>query len=201
MLSLLAGISLFCMYGSSYEASLGRNELKLHILSDTKTEVFDSNKLNPTLSLLQSKKAKLRFETWLSTTTCCWSEAETRTERHRLGEPCAPSVSWLSGRVPEFRPRPPESGRRETHDGGHLWGNRLQTDADVTGLGLSLVQEFQQFPLGLLDFLPCLVQVTCTVSEPQLVIVTSLVQVTCTVSESQLLPSQLYLLLYQLRRS
>ena len=56
----------------------------------------------------------------------------------------------------------------------------------MTGLGLSLVQEFQQFPLGLLDFLPCLVQVTCTVSESQLVIVTSLVQVTYTVSESQL---------------
>ena len=56
----------------------------------------------------------------------------------------------------------------------------------MTGLGLSLVQEFQQFPLGLLDFLPCLVQVTCTVSESQLVIVTSLVQVTCTVSHRKL---------------
>ena len=50
----------FCMYGSLYEASLGRNELKLQISSDTKIEVFDSNKLNPTLSLSTAYSPKNR---------------------------------------------------------------------------------------------------------------------------------------------
>ena len=48
------------MYGSLYEASLGRNELKLQISSDTKIEVFDSNKLKPTLSLSTAYRPKNR---------------------------------------------------------------------------------------------------------------------------------------------
>ena len=48
------------MYGSLYEASLGRNELKLQISSNTKIEVFDSNKLNPTLSLSTAYSPKNR---------------------------------------------------------------------------------------------------------------------------------------------
>ncbi len=194
------------MYGSLYEASLGRNELKLQISSDTKIEVFDSNKLNPTLSLSTAYSPKNRNS----------GSKRDSAQRRAVGQRQKPGqnvIVWES-------PVPPPS--HDSADGFSVWKERetrwwtplRKPPADrcwcdgfgpfsCPGVpavstwfawfsavprpgylhGQWVTASYSYFPCpGYLhgqwvtDIVTSLVQVTCTVSESQLVIVTSLVR-------------------------